>query len=107
MLALPLDICKIIEQYKVSMELLEDRPKPQHYVSKYLAEERQILTQICALSFGNLSTILRARDILEASVDLIDFYDAAPNSQTGTFLSRSGIIERLYELKADIVESKI
>ena len=44
---------------------------------------------------------------IDVPVDLIDFYDAAPNSQTGTFLSRSGIIERLYELKADIVESKI
>ena len=75
--ALPLDICKIIDQYKVSMELLEARPQPQHYVSKFLAEERQIITQICALSFGNLAAILRARDVLEASVDLIDFYHEA------------------------------
>ena len=72
--ALPLDICKIIDQYKVSMELLEARPKQHHYVCKFLAEERDMITQICALSFGNLATILRARDILEASVDLIDFY---------------------------------
>ena len=72
--ALPLDICKIIDQYKISMELLESRPQPHHYISKFLAEERHIITQICALSFGDMSTILRARDILEASVDLIDFY---------------------------------
>ena len=72
--ALPLDICQIINKYKVSMELLEARPKPQHYISTFLAEERSIITQICALSYGSLATILRARDILEASVDLIEFY---------------------------------
>jgi len=43
---------------------------------------------------------------IDVPTDLIDFYDVAPNSQTGTFLSRSGIIERLFALKADTVDWK-
>ena len=74
---LPLDVCNIIQQYKLDFELFEEQPNPVHYVSTFLAEERKIITQICALSFGNLATILRARDILDASVDLIDFYREA------------------------------
>ena len=71
---LPLDVCKIILQYKHDMDLLTETPQAQHYISTILAEERSIIVKICALSFGHYATILRAKDILEASVDLIDFY---------------------------------
>ncbi len=43
---------------------------------------------------------------IDVPTDLIDFYALAPNSQTGIFLSRSGIIERLSALSIDTVESK-
>lgn len=72
--SLPFDVVKIIDQYKLDMEMLMQRPDPSHYMCSFRAEERQILTQICTLSFGHLATVLRVRDILEASVDLIDFY---------------------------------
>ena len=71
---LPLDVCKIIRQYQEDMELLTDTPQVQHYICGILAEERNIIAKICALSFGQYSTILRAKDILEASTDLIEFY---------------------------------
>ena len=71
---LPLDICNIIQQYKKDMELLTETPQHKNYISTILAEERNIIAKICALSFGHFATILRARDILEASVDLIEFY---------------------------------
>ena len=74
---LPLDVSNIIQQYKRDFELLEEQPNPEHYISSFPSYERKIITQICALSFGNLATILQARDILEASVDLIDFYREA------------------------------
>lgn len=38
--------------------------------------------------------------------DLLDFYRTSPNSQTGTFLSRSGIIDRLSAQKPHTIESK-
>ena len=77
---LPLDVCRIIDQYKLDMELLTATPNMQRYISTVLAEERNIIGKICALSYGSLPTILRAKDILEASVDLIDFYrDAETN----------------------------
>ena len=71
---LPFDVCKIILKYKEDMELLTETPQAQHYISTILAEERSIIAKICALSFGHYATILRAKDILETSVDLIDFY---------------------------------
>ena len=68
---LPLDICNIIQQYKLDMELLTETPQHKNYVCTILAEERNIIAKICALSFGQY---LRAQDILEASMDLIEFY---------------------------------
>ena len=77
---LPLDVCKIILQYKHDMELLTEPPQAQHYISTILAEERNIIAKICALSFGHYATILRAKDILEASTDLIEFYRESENN---------------------------
>ena len=77
---LPLDVCKIILQYKHDMELLTETPQAQHYISTILAEERNIIAKICALSFGHYATILRAKDILEASTDLIEFYRESENN---------------------------
>ena len=71
---LPIDVCKIIQQYKEDFELLEQTPQVQHYICGILAEERNIIAKICALSFGHYATILRAKDILEASTDPIEFY---------------------------------
>ena len=71
---LPLDVCKIIHQYKRDMELFVQQPEAKYYISPFLEDERQIIKNICALSLGTLPTLLRVRDILEASVDLIDFY---------------------------------
>ena len=74
---LPTDVSNIIYKFKRDMELLEGSPQPQHFISTFLEEERRIITMICALSFGQISTILRAREIIEASVDLIEFYRAS------------------------------
>ena len=71
---LPLDVCKIIHQYKRDMELFVQQPEAKYYISPFLEDERQIIKNICALRLGTLPTLLRVRDILEASVDLIDFY---------------------------------
>ena len=68
---LPLEICNLIKQYKLDMELLTETPQHQNYISTILAEERNIIAKICALSYGQY---LRAKDILEASMDLIEFY---------------------------------
>ena len=68
---LPLVICNIIQKYKEAFELIDARPEPQHFVNTILADERSIIKKICALNFA---TILRARDILDASVDLIEFF---------------------------------
>ena len=77
---LPLEVCKIIQQYKEDMELLTETPQAQHYICEILAEERNIIAKICALSFGHYATVLRAKDILEASVDLIEFYRESENN---------------------------
>ena len=77
---LPLEVCKIIQQYKKDMELLTETPQAQHYICEILAEERNIIAKICALSFGHYATVLRAKDILEASVDLIEFYRESENN---------------------------
>ena len=68
---LPLAICKIINQYKEAFELIDDQPEPEHFISRIFAEERNIIVKICALNFA---TILRARDILDASADLVQYY---------------------------------
>ena len=76
---LPIDVCRIIQQYKEDFELLEQTPQVQHYICGIHAE-RNIIAKICALSFGHYATILRAKDILEASTDLIDFYRESENN---------------------------
>ena len=76
---LPIDVCRIIQQYKEDFELLEQTPQVQHYICGILAE-RNIIAKICALSFGHYATILRAKDILEASTDLIEFYRESENN---------------------------
>ena len=72
--ALPTVIVKLIMSFKRDMDLLEDEPKPQYYVSPFLTDERKLITKITALCYGEIPTIMRARELLSACTDLGDFY---------------------------------
>ena len=60
--------------YKRDMDLLIAEPKPQFYVSQFLTDERNLITKITALCYGEIPTIVRVREMLDACTDLKDFY---------------------------------